>query len=264
MIVGGPLYGSFIAKRIHIDTSKAEVAVTKEEGSEAEYNEKEAPRFAAVMMLILLPLVLMVGKTIAEFVLAEDNIVRYILTLIGHPFSALIILALLATYLFGTKKGYSRKDTELICTRALGPAGLLILITGAGAVFGEILVVSGIGDIIANIFAVSGLPLILFAWLTAAFVRVAQGSSTVAIITTATLMLPIIQNNPVSEPMLALLVVSIGAGSIFLSHLNDSAFWMFKRFFNLSEVETLLSWTSATGVTSIAGFVMCCIIYPFV
>ncbi|WP_299092885.1 gluconate:H+ symporter [uncultured Metabacillus sp.] len=260
MIIGGPLFGSFIAKKMSVERAISEVAATVE----AEVDSKrEIPSFASVVWIILLPLFLMVAKTIAENVLAEDSMVRGILTLIGHPFGALTIVALLTIYLFGTKKGYSKLDIQQITTKALEPAGLIILITGAGSVFGEVLVSSGIGDIIANAVAGSSLPIIVFAYLTAALIRAAQGSGTVAIVTAASLILPIIKLQPVSEPMLALIIVAIGCGAIMTSHVNDSAFWMIKRYFGLTEIETLKSWTVATAIISIAGFILCLVISMF-
>lgn len=258
MIIGGPIFGSFIAKKVQVEAPMREIAATAEEN-----DHKELPSFINVVWLILLPLLLMVSKTIAENTLGEGNLVREILTVIGHPFGALLIVALLTMHFFGTKRGYSREDVRQVTTKALEPAGLIILITGAGAVFGEVLVSSGISDIIAAAIAESNLPLVLFAFLTAALIRIAQGSGTVAILTASSLILPIVEKNPVSEPMLALIAVTIGCGALMTSHVNDSSFWLFKRFFGLTELETLKSWTIATGITSITGFAICLTVSMF-
>ena len=125
------------------------------------------------------------------------------------------------------------------------------------------LVQSGVGNVIADVFANSSLPIILLAYITAALIRIAQGSGTVAIITASSLVKPLLELVEVSEPMLAIIAVVIGCGAIICSHLNDSSFWLTKRYFGLTEGQTLRSWTVATTVISFTGFITCFIISLF-
>lgn len=139
---------------------------------------------------------------------------------------------------------------------AMKPAGVIILITGAGGVFKQVLVNSGVGEMLAGGMADLGLPLIVLAWLIAVAVRVTQGSATVAMITAAGILSPILVSFDVSEPHKALIVLAIAAGSTILSHVNDSGFWLVNRYFGMSEKDTLKSWTVMETIISVVGFAL--------
>lgn len=143
---------------------------------------------------------------------------------------------------------------------------MISLVAGAGGAFGEILVESGVGDVIAGYAQYIGLPVLALAYITAAFIRVAQGSGTVAIVTTSVLMAPVVDamGTAVSPAMRALMVTAIGFGAIMASHLNDSSYWITGKYFNMDEVTNLKVWTATTSIISLSGFAVCLAISLFV
>jgi Gnt-I system low-affinity gluconate transporter len=176
-----------------------------------------------------------------------------VLIFLGHPFSALIIAALLAVYFLGIRRGKSRQELLELSNKALGPAGIIILVTGAGGVLKQILVDSGIGEMMAQSISDSALPPILLAWILAAIVRVTQGSATVAMITAAGIMAPVLSFINPSDAQLALIVISIASGATLLSHVNDSGFWLVSKYFGMDEKQTLRSWTVMESIIAICG-----------
>ncbi|NQD68602.1 gluconate transporter, partial [Bacillus haikouensis] len=183
MIIAGPLFAKYISKRIH--------AVVPEymQVEEKEY-DKDLPGFGLIASLISIPLVLILLNTLSGVLLDEGNMVRSILTFLGHPFVALTIATILTFILLGTKRGYTRDEVQEIATKALEPAGIIILVTGAGGVFKQVLIDSGVGEVLGEMMAGSSLPPIALAFLIAMVVRIAQGSATVSMVTAAGLMSP--------------------------------------------------------------------------
>ena len=175
---------------------------------------------------------------------------------LGHPIVALIISTLLALYFLGIRYGASKEELQEVSMKALGPAGVIILITGAGGVFKQMLVESGAGVMLAEQFIQYNLMPLVSAYLVALLVRLLQGSATVAMITAAGIMAPILGNLEMSEIQLALLTLSIAAGASGFSHVNDSGFWLVNRYLGLTEVQTLKSWTAMTGILSVVSFLI--------
>ena len=262
MLVAGPIYGSFISKKVAGGIPESMEMDMSSELSHVE-DEKHLPNFGSVILTFALPLILMIIRSICNLTLPEGNTVRSVMELLGHPFGALILVCLLAMYVFGIRQGFSMSDMQAITSKALEPAGMILLITGAGGVFGEVLVQSGVGDIIADFADQIGLPLMVLAFITAMFIRAAQGSATVAIVTTATLMQPLTEAAGYSVSMVALMSSVIGFGSISLSHLNDSGYWIVCRYFGMTEVETLKTWTVMETIIGFVGFGVCMIISLF-
>jgi Gnt-I system low-affinity gluconate transporter len=143
-----------------------------------------------------------------------------------------------------------------LSTRALGPAGIIILVTGAGGVLKQILVDSGIGVILAESIAGSSIPLVFLAWALAALVRVTQGSATVAMITAAGIISPVLPLMNLSQPQTAIIVVAIASGATILSHVNDSGFWIVNRYLGMNEKQTLQSWTVMETIISVVGLLL--------
>ncbi|MDX8342825.1 GntP family permease [Rossellomorea sp. YZS02] len=247
MIIAGPLFAKWISKRIH--------AVVPEymQAEEMEY-DKELPSFALIASLISIPLVLILLNTLSGVILGEGNMIRSILTFLGHPFVALTIATLLTFVLLGTKRGYSRQEVQDIATKALEPAGIIILVTGAGGVFKQVLIDSGVGEVLGNMMAGSSLPPIALAFLIAMVVRVAQGSATVSMVTAAGLMSPLIETLGMQGPVLGLMVIAIASGATVFSHVNDSGFWLVNRYFGLDVKDTLKSWTVMETLIGFVGF----------
>jgi Gnt-I system low-affinity gluconate transporter len=151
-----------------------------------------------------------------------------------------------------------------LSTKALGPAGIIILITGAGGVLKQVLVDSGIGKIMAESMASSALPPIFLAWILAAIVRVTQGSATVAMITAAGIIAPVLSEFGLNDPERALVVLSIASGATLLSHVNDSGFWLVGKYFGMNEKQTLQSWTVMESIIAVCGLAFTMLVSLFV
>lgn len=260
-------YAAWIGKRIFVEVPQ-EMAEAAEEARAAVAAEKAAAGFSAdekpvplgtVLAIIGTPLILILLATFSSIAL-EPSSGRSVIEFFGHPFTALTIALLLAYYLLGIRRGWSRKSLETVSTASLKPVGNILLVVGAGGIFGAVLKGSGVADAISDTFNNVGLPVIVLAWLLSVVLRVAQGSATVAIVTTAGIVLPLVESQHLSQPHLALVIMAISAGSIFASHVNDGGFWMVSKYFGISERDTLKSWTVLETVLSVAGFVVAALV----
>ena len=251
-IIAGPVWGKFISKKIHLTPPEEFMIQT-----EKEYDENNLPSFRLIALIIAVPLFLILVNTFTGLAVSknvvEQSIYTNILEFLGHPFSALIIATLIAIYFLCIKRGMGKEKVLELSTKALGPAGIIILITGAGGVLKQILVDSGIGKIMAESMANSALPPILLAWILAAVVRVTQGSSTVAMITAAGIIAPVLGEFGLNDPQRALVVLSIASGATLLSHVNDSGFWLVGKYFGMNEKQTLQSWTVMESIIAVCG-----------
>ena len=251
-IIAGPLFGKFIAGKINVQPPDG---ITDE--SEGKNAAGGLPSFWLIIILIGTPLFLIVISTLTAVMIDTGTVnsttVTDILIFTGHPFSALIIATLLAIWLLGIKRGMSRDRIMSLSTKALGPAGIIILVTGAGGVLKEVLVESGIGAVLANSVAGADLSPILLAWILAALIRVTQGSATVAMITAAGIIAPVMPVLALDEPHKALIVIAIASGATILSHVNDSGFWLVSKYFGMDERQTLRSWTVMETIISLCG-----------
>jgi len=247
-IVCGPLFAKYIAKKIHVDAPVLQI------DSDI---IKTFPPVGIIISIISIPIVLIVLNTLLnspligeEFV--SKNILEW-LGMIGHPFSALIIANLIAWYTLGLRRGFTKDKLLNITTQSMGPAGIIILLTGAGGVFKQMLVNTGAGEMLANYFADQGVSILLFSFIAAALIRILQGSATVAMITAAGLTSPLLVET-ISEPQKALIVIAIASGATIMSHVNDSGFWLVSKYLGLSEKETFKSWTVMTTILALTGF----------
>lgn len=251
-IIAGPVFGNYISKKIPVGPPDLFDHKTVTDKS-------TLPPFGLIGGIIAVPLMLILIDTVVSVLVSNNMMSKGVLTniisLIGHPFSALTIATLLALYFLGTKRNVGKDELLDITTKALGPAGIIILITGAGGVFKEVLVDSGIGNMLAESMSNSALPPIALAWIIAVVVRVTQGSATVAMITAAGIVAPILGVFELSEAHLALVVIAIAAGASILSHVNDAGFWLVGKYFGLTEKQTLQSWTMMVTIVSVLGFV---------
>ena len=151
------------------------------------------------------------------------------------------IAVLLAFYLLGVLHGYSRGEVQGVASAALQPVGLIVLITGAGEVFGAVLSETGLGDRLEQLMQATNMPVLLLAFLTAVLVRVALGSATVSIVTAAAVVAPIVDAGEYSAAMVGAIVIATAAGATVLSHVNDSGFWLVSRYLGMDEKQTLQS-----------------------
>ncbi|MEJ6625041.1 MAG: gluconate:H+ symporter [Flavobacteriaceae bacterium] len=247
-IVSGPLFGKYIAKKIII---AAPIRSQNE-------TPKNFPPIGLIVMIIGTPIFLIVlntllGNAIHPFNLSEKTTAW--IQMMGHPFSALILANILAWYFLGIKRGASKAVLSSITTSFLAPAGVIILLTGAGGVFKQMLITTGAGEMLANYFSSIGLGLLAFAFLAAVCVRVLQGSSTVAMITAAGITSALI-STPLGGFHTALLVIAIASGASIFSHVNDSGFWLVSNYLSLSEKDTFRSWSVMTTIIALKGFSM--------
>ena len=252
-VVAGPVFGKYISRKIHVEAPHTfETNDTRVTGP--------LPPFSQVILLIAIPMLLILGNT-ASGVWAEANGLKdhfwiKFLGFIGHPFIALLIATFLAIYLMGIRRGFTKESILQLSTKALAPAGLIILVTGAGGVFKQLLVDSGIGEQLAKSMSHSALPPIVLAYLLSTLIRISQGSATVAMITAAGIISPLLMSFSLSEPHKALIVIAIAAGSTTASHVNDSGFWLVGKYLGMTEKQTLQSWTIMETIISVTGFTL--------
>ncbi len=247
-ILSGPVFGNYIGKKIFIEAPELEDTGLKADNY---------PAVGMILAIIGIPILLIVFNTVLTGpIFPEDFIspaVKAWVQMIGHPFTALILANLIAWYLLGIKRGFPKETLLNITGKALAPAGIIILLTGAGGVFKEMLVNTGTGEMLANYFSGLGISIFFLAYLTAALVRILQGSATVAMITAAGLTAPLLIGS-ISEIDKALLVIAIASGASILSHVNDSGFWLVGKYLRLNERQTFRSWTVMTTILSLTGF----------
>jgi len=252
LLISGVLFGKFIGDKIHIEAPK---------NLELESNES-LPNFFSILCIIGLPIILIILGTVNKTgVLNFGDSISEIINLLGHPFTALIIANLVAWYVLGKGQGYSPKQLLEVSGKSMEPAGIIILLTGAGGVFKQVLVNTKAGELMANGLTELGMSIIVFAFLSACLIRVIQGSATVAMITAAGLVSPLLVQNEVSSIQLAALVIAIASGASIFSHVNDSGFWLVKEYLGLTEKQTFRSWTVMTGLLALTGFSVACLVF---
>jgi gluconate:H+ symporter, GntP family len=224
----------------------------------------KAPGVGIVLTLILVPLLLIMIGTTGATMLPKGDALRNVLSFIGAPIFALMVALGLAFVLLAGPQGWSRSRTNEVMESALPSAATVILVTGAGGVFAKVLTVSGIGAALSQSLTATQLPLILLAFIISLALRAAQGSATVAILTTCGLLAEAISGGGYSPLQTALLVVAIGFGGLGLSHVNDSGFWIVTRYLGLSVADGLRSWTVLTTVLGLAGFLLTALLWVLV
>ena len=253
-IIAGPLFGKYIGRKIHVEVPRT--FETPEDGK----NLKDLPSFWLVIAVIAVPLVLILTNTVSGVWASgrgmEAHFAIRLLAFVGHPIIALLIATTIAIYAMGVKRGFTADAILQLSTKSLAPAGLIILITGAGGVFKQMLVDSGLGVQLAESMSNSALPPIVLAWLLALLIRVSQGSATVAMITSAGIMAPLLASISMSDPQKALIVIAIAAGATTASHVNDSGFWLVGKYLGMTEKQTLQSWTIMETIISVTGFAL--------
>ncbi|MFF4348650.1 SLC13 family permease [Streptomyces sp. NPDC001530] len=222
------------------------------------------PSFAMVLTLIVTPILLILAGTLGQNLLAEGSTLRAVLTVLGAPMVALLLDVALCAYFLGTRRGWDRTHIANVMTSALPPVAMVILVAGAGGVFGKVLVASGIGDAIADVLDRTGLPAIFLAFLMALALRAAQGSTTVALITTAGILTPLLQRADLSTGQLSLVALAMGAGGLAVSHINDAGYWMFTKLAGLDVATGLRTWTVLTTTMGVMGFGLTAALWPLV
>ncbi|MFD7710628.1 GntP family permease [Streptomyces sp. NPDC059785] len=264
-------FSAWIGKRIFVPVPQDMVEAAEESrravideqrAAGVEPTEKPVP-LATVLAIIGTPLVLILAATFSSIAL-DPSTGRSVIEFFGNPFVALTIALVLAYYFLGIRRGWSRKSLEKVSTSSLKPVGNILLVVGAGGIFGAVLKASGVAQALSDTFNDVGLPVIVLSYLISVVLRVAQGSATVAIVTTAGIVAPLLAEGDHSQAFTALVIMAISAGSIFASHVNDGGFWMVAKYFGISERDTLKSWTVLESVLSVAGFAVAAVVSLFV
>ncbi|WP_248963129.1 GntP family permease [Sphaerisporangium perillae] len=249
-LVAGVAWGSWIGKRVVIEVPD-EFIVAPDEPAD----ERSAPSLGLVSLIIASPLLLILLATFGS-VWWKGSAVLPVVTFLGTPAVALTIAVLLAMWLLGTRRGMTRAALADLTSRSLRPVGMILLVVGAGAFFGSVIAATGVGKALATTLSSAGLPIIVLAYLISCGMRLAQGSATVAIVTTGGIVAPLVKDLHYTQGHLALIAIAIAAGSIIASHLNDGGFWIVSRYFNMSVKDTLKTWTILETILSLTGFAM--------
>ncbi|QES43554.1 permease [Streptomyces venezuelae] len=265
------VYSAWIGKRIFVPVpqdmveaaDEAKAAVVAEQSAAGVAPQEKPVPLGIVFTIIGTPLFLILLATFSSIAF-DPSTFRSVIEFFGSPFVALTIALLMAYYLLGIRRGWSRKSLETVSTSSLKPVGNILLVVGAGGIFGAVLKASGVAGAISDTFQDVGLPIIVLAYLLSLILRVAQGSATVAIVTTAGIVAPLLSEGDYSQAFVALVIMAISAGSIFASHVNDGGFWMVAKYFGISERDTLKTWTVLESVLSVAGFAVAAVVSLFV
>ena len=245
ILVSGPLLARLL--------SKVNAKPLSEFVNQQILSEEEMPGFWTSLFSALLPVILITSSTIAGFILPHENIVRKILGSIGNPVVAMLISVLSAIFFLGIARGKSMTDImKSLSHSVVSIAMIMLLISGAGSLK-QVLVDGGVSDYIGGLLSNSMLSPLFLGWLIAATLRICIGSATVSGLTAAGIVLPLVTGTDVKPE---LMVLAVGSGSLICSHVNDSGFWLFKEYFNLSVKDTLKTWTimeTSIGVTGLIG-----------
>ncbi|MGL2999583.1 gluconate:H+ symporter [Flavobacterium sp. RSSB_23] len=216
------------------------------------FAESELPSFKISIITALVPVILMASATFSELVLDEENNLRAFLIFIGNPTTSLLLAILFAIVALGLFRGRKMQDIMDSSGAALGSATMIILIIAAGGAFKQVLIDSGIGTDVSLFFNESSLSPLVLGWLIATIIRIALGSATVAGLTAAGIVQPLVIQSGVNPE---LMVLSIGAGSLMCSHVNDTGFWMFKEYFGISVSDTFKTWTVMETIIGVMGLI---------
>ena len=255
MIVAGPVWGAYCGKKYFIP-------VPEHVASQPDIDTSKLPSFATVVLIILIPLVLIILKSVAGVVDAMEPM-REVINFLGEPFVALTIATLVAMFLLGYRNGYSSKELERVMTKSLEPVGLILLVTACGGVLRYILQYSGLGEIIGGAVASASLPMVVVAFVVAALVRISVGSATVAMTMAAGIIAAMPEIASLSPLHLACITASIAGGATVCSHFNDSGFWLVKTLVGMDEKTTLRTWTVMETLVGVTGFIVALVISIF-
>jgi GntP family gluconate:H+ symporter len=247
--LAGPIYARLIAPYIHLSAENPMEAQFIDHGS-----ERSLPGFGLTVLTILLPVVLMLVGSWADAISAPKSGVNESLHLIGNDDMALLVGVLFSFFTLGKMRGFTRDTILRFTNESLAPTATITLLVGAGGGFGRILQDSGVSQAIIAVALHSHIPLLILAWLLAAFIRLATGSATVAMTTAAGIVAPIALHSAGVHP--ELLAIATGAGSLIFSHVNDGGFWLVKEYFNMTVAQTLKTWSVCETIISVTALVL--------
>lgn len=265
VIVAGPLYTK-IAKKVAPEAFVVKTSLPAF-GEMKKYDLKDTPSFGIAAFTSLLPVILMAISTVYDMVFNGGKAVENphgigaVVAMFGNPVIAMIVTLLFAIWAMGFRRGKKMEDITNTVTEAIKSIAMLLMVIGGGSAFKQVLIDGGVGKAVQNVMGHANLSPIILAWLIAVILRVSLGSATVAGMTAAGLVTPLMHSMSVSPVLMAL---AIGAGSLAASHVNDAGFWMFKEYFDLNVKQTLKIWTVLETVISITGLLMVLLLSLFI
>ncbi len=274
VIVAGPLFGRLAGKWVVLDVPDRFAAddfsgnggggaVAAESGGDgtatttqtATRTERRRPSFGVTLFSVLLPVALMMGKALADIIIDDKNsVVRQVFDILGRPLMALLIAVIVGIFTLGRGAAMTREQITKCLETSLPPVAGIIMIVAAGGGFKQVLVDTGIGTKLAEWATAAHISAILLAWVLAVLIRLATGSATVATITASSLMLGLAEG--MSTGQVSLMVLAVGSGSLFFSHVNDAGFWLVKEYFGMSVGQTIKSWSMMETVLSVTGLIL--------
>ena len=258
VVIAGPVYGTFISRYVTA-TPRAQPSQNAARGGESGGGNATGtgggaprrPAFVPTVLTVLLPVILMLARAIGELKLDRTSTVRSVLDILGNPVVALLAGTIVAMFTLGVATGMSRRSIADSVGGSLPPIAGILLIVAAGGGFKQTLVDAGVGDVIADAAKDAHLSVLLLGWLVAVGIRLATGSATVSTIAAAGITAPLAAG--LDRPGVALLVLAIGAGSLFFSHVNDAGFWLVKEYFGMTVGETIKTWSIMETIISVIG-----------
>ncbi|MDH6227710.1 MULTISPECIES: gluconate:H+ symporter [Streptomyces] len=258
VIVAGPLFSRYAARWVDVAAPERMIPAVDED-----QDPEKRPGFVPTLATMLLPVVLMLAKALVDIVVDDpENSVQRVFDVIGSPMIALLAAVIVGLFTLGRAAGFTKERISVTVERSLAPIAGILLIVGAGGGFKQTLIDSGVGRMILEISDSWSIPALLLAWLIAVVIRLATGSATVATISAAGLVAPLAAGMSPAET--ALLVLAIGAGSVFFSHVNDAGFWLVKEYFGLSVGQTIKTWSVMETVISVVAGAMVLLLSLFV
>ena len=214
------------------------------------------PRPGLIIFLIAAPIVQILLGTVGTLVIPKSDPLYGLAAFIGNPFLALLVAVALSFFLLAVRRGWSFKETGEIFEGSLPPIASILMVVAAGGVFGNVLQVSGIGGALSKTLDTLGVPLLLLGFIISLALRAAQGSATVAIVTTTGLLSAAVSGGGYSPAQIAVIVIAIGFGALGLSHVTDAGFWVVVRYYGLTVSDGLKTWTVLTTILGVAGFLL--------
>ncbi|CAL9651149.1 High-affinity gluconate transporter [Streptomyces sp. enrichment culture] len=246
VIIAGPVFSKYAAR--WVDVPAPEKMIPQRASEELD----KRPGFGATLFTVLLPVILMLAKALVDIVIDDpENPVQRVFDVIGAPMIALLASVLVGIFTLLRPAGYSKERISPLVEKSLMPIAGILLIVGAGGGFKQTLIDTGVGQMVLDISEDWAIPALLLAWLIAVVIRLATGSATVATVSAAGLVAPLAAD--MSSTHAALLVLAIGAGSLFFSHVNDAGFWMVKEYFGLSVGQNIKTWSVMETIISVVA-----------
>ncbi|MFD8640477.1 gluconate:H+ symporter [Streptomyces zaomyceticus] len=248
VIIAGPVFSRYAARWVDIQPPENMIPARPSEDLE------KRPGFGVTVATVLLPVVLMLVKALVDIVVDDpENSVQKVTDVIGSPLIALLTAVIVALFTLGRAAGFTKERLSSTVEKSLAPIAGVLLIVGAGGGFKQTLIDIGVGRMILDFSESWSIPALLLAWLIAVAIRLATGSATVATISAAGLVAPLAEGMSTGET--SLLVLAIGAGSLFFSHVNDAGFWLVKEYFGMTVGQTVKTWSVMETIISVFGIV---------